>query len=95
MKSFGSVRSAAESARKSLSHVDICIMNAGIMLVPLELIDGIESMQYVNHFSHFLFLKEIYPLLEAAPGRPRVVSLSSMAHAMGDGNVSSVQNFKK
>ena len=50
-------------------------------------------MQYVNHFSHFLFLKEVYPLLEAAQGRPRVVSFSSTAHGMGDGNVSYGDKF--
>ena len=88
LKSFDSVRQAAAETKKTLSHIDICILNAGIMLVPVELIDGIESEQYVNHFSHFLLLAQLYPLLQAAPGRPRVVSLSSAAHAAGDGNVS-------
>ena len=88
LKSFDSVRQAAAETKKTLDHIDICILNAGIMLVPVELIDGIESEQYVNHFSHFLLLAQLYPLLQAAPTRPRVVSLSSAAHGAGDGNVS-------
>jgi len=86
LKSFDSVRQAAAETKKALDHIDICILNAGIMLVPVELIDGIESEQYVNHFSHFLLLAQLYPLLQAAPARPRVVSLSSAAHGAGDGN---------
>lgn len=60
------------------------------MLVPVKLIEGIESQQYVNHFSQFLLLAELYPLLQKTQGRPRVVSLSSMAHEAADGNVSLV-----
>ena len=88
LKSFASVREAASTTKEKIKSLDICVLNAGIMLVPTELIDGIESEQYVNHFSHFLLLAELYPLLKAAEGRPRVVSLSSAAHAAADGNVS-------
>ena len=88
MESFDSVRKAATEVKEKLSCLDICILNAGIMLVPVKLIDGIESQQYVNHFSQFLLLAELYPLLKKAKGRPRVVSLSSMAHEAADGNVS-------
>ena len=88
MESFDSVRKAATEVKEKLSCLDICILNAGIMLVPVKLIDGIESQQYVNHFSQFLLLAELYPLLQKAKGRARVVSLSSMAHEAADGNVS-------
>ena len=87
LASFDSVRKAASLVKEKLSCLDICILNAGIMLVPVKLIEGIESQQYVNHFSQFLLLAELYPLLQKAQGRPRVVSLSSMAHEGADGNV--------
>merc|ERR1712062_130634 len=87
LSSFDSVRSAAETITRNKSKIDICILNAGIMKVPLKLCEGFESEQCVNHFSHFLFLSKIMPLIQNAEGKPRVISLSSAAHAWADDNI--------
>jgi len=85
LASFDSVRAASDELEKRLSHIDIAILNAGIMRTPLKLSEGIEMHQKVNHFSHFLLLNRIMDLLEKAEGRPRVISVSSMAHTYGNG----------
>jgi len=83
LKSFDSVKTASEELRKTVDHIDILILNAGIMKVPLEICEGLESQQCTNHFSHFLFLNLVFDLVKNASGKPRVISVSSMAHQMG------------
>ena len=70
LKSFESVRAAAAEVNK-LEQIDIAILNAGIMKVPLELAENMESQQTVNHFSHFLFLNLIYSNIEKCKGTVR------------------------
>jgi NAD(P)-dependent dehydrogenase (short-subunit alcohol dehydrogenase family) len=82
LKSFDSVKTASEALRNTVNHVDILILNAGIMKVPLEICEGLESQQCTNHFSHFLFLNLVFDLVKNAEGKPRVISVSSMAHQM-------------
>jgi NAD(P)-dependent dehydrogenase (short-subunit alcohol dehydrogenase family) len=68
LKSLESVRTAAAEVLSKVEKIDICLLNAGIMRVPLELIRGIESQQFVNHFSHFLLLNLLYPKIESLEG---------------------------
>lgn len=85
LESFESVRKAADTLHSQLSHIDICILNAGVMRAPLRLSEQIELHQKVNHFSHFLLLNSIMDLIDNAPSRPRVISVSSRAHLRGNG----------
>ena len=84
--SFESVRQGAEKLRALVTHLDICVLNAGIMRTPLRISENLEIHQKVNHFSQFLLLNEIMDLIEKSPNRPRVISVSSMAHTMGEKN---------
>jgi NAD(P)-dependent dehydrogenase (short-subunit alcohol dehydrogenase family) len=68
LKSFESVRKAAEEVNKKCAKIDICILNAGIMKVPFELVEKIEIHSAVNHFSHFLFLNLVYEKIRAVNG---------------------------
>jgi len=45
LKSFSSVREAASEVRSKTKSIDVLILNAGIAVTDLELIDGIESIQ--------------------------------------------------
>ena len=94
LTSFPSVRQGAEKLRALISHVDICILNAGIMKVPLKISENLELHQKVNYFSQFLLLNEIMDLIEKAPNRPRVISLSSGAHIFGDGKMKYWRTFE-
>ena len=69
-----------------MENIDICILNAGIMKVPLKISEKLELQQKVNHFSHFVFLNEIMDLIEKSSGRPRIISVSSMAHGFAKGD---------
>ena len=68
-------------ARQSL---DLLINNAGVMALPRRQItaDGFEMQFGTNHLGHFALTARLMPLLRQA-GRPRVVSVSSLAHRTG------------
>ena len=93
-KSFESVRNAAEELHTKMENIDICILNAGIMKVPLKISENLELQQKVNHFSHFVFLNGVMDLIEKSSGRPRIVSVSSMAHGFAKGNFDYWRTFE-
>ena len=68
-------------ARQSL---DLLINNAGVMALPRRqtTADGFEMQFGTNHLGHFALTARLLPLLRRA-SRPRVVSLSSLAHRTG------------
>lgn len=85
LTSFASVRGAAEQvvAECSATGVDVLCNNAGIMATEDEAtIDGCDMQMQVNHLSHFLLTRELWPLLQRAAdvkGEARVVNHSSAA----------------
>ncbi len=84
LNSLASVKSFADEFAKKFERLDLLINNAGIMMTPFaKTEDGFESQFGVNHLGHFLLTGLLLPLLEK-PDRPRVVSLSSMAHRHGN-----------
>lgn len=86
LMSLRSVRAFANEFKSRYSHLHVLLNNAGIMRVPFKLTeDGIESQQATNHFGHFALTGLLLDVLRATPGA-RVVSVSSMAHRMGDMN---------
>lgn len=77
---FETVVNAAKKVRASADHLDMLILNAGIMALPaLERVDGIEKQFVVNHLGHFLLTDRLRDLVVAAP-QGRVVVVSSSAH---------------
>ncbi|KAE8234581.1 hypothetical protein CF326_g371 [Tilletia indica] len=82
---LAAVRQAADDFKAREERLDICVMNAGIMACPKSITkDGWELQFQANYLGHFLFAKELLPVLEAgsaASGHPsRVISLTSIGH---------------
>jgi NAD(P)-dependent dehydrogenase (short-subunit alcohol dehydrogenase family) len=63
------------------------------MKVPFKLSEGFELQQKVNHFSHFVFLNSVMNLIEKSD-KARIISLSSMAHKMGNGKFQYWRTFE-
>lgn len=88
------MRNAAKELHSKMQNIDICILNAGIMRVPLQISDHLELQQKVNHFSHFILLNDLIDLIEKSPGRPRIISVSSDAHKFAKGKSEYWRTFK-
>ncbi|CAF1122101.1 unnamed protein product, partial [Brachionus calyciflorus] len=89
-----SLESVNELVKRYLAKdrpLNILINNAGIMACPLSYTkDGFELQLGTNHIGHFVLTLGLIPALKRAAelsGRKsRVISLSSIAHAMSDFN---------
>jgi NAD(P)-dependent dehydrogenase (short-subunit alcohol dehydrogenase family) len=91
--SFDSVREFAKQFLSKNLPLNILINNAGIMAVPLNMIEGYESQLATNHFGHWLLTTLLLPAL--IQGKPsRVVSVSSCAHKRLGVNFDDI-NFEK
>jgi NAD(P)-dependent dehydrogenase (short-subunit alcohol dehydrogenase family) len=76
-------------------HVDLLINNAGVMAPPRRLTkDGFESQFGTNHLGHFALTGLLLGQLLAAPD-PRVVTLSSGAHRIGQINFDDLQGERR
>ena len=74
-------------------NLDILVNNAGVMIPPKsETKDGFELQIGTNHLGHFALTGKLFPLLKGTPGS-RVVTVSSIAHNMGDINLEDL-NYK-
>ena len=83
LSSLESVRECAEELNGKLKKIDILINNAGLMACPLtKTNDGFELQFATNHLGHFLLTLELLPLIRKGE-KPRVVTVSSMAHKFG------------
>jgi hypothetical protein len=93
---LGSVRRVAEELVDSLARLDLLINNAGVMALPRRTTsDGFELQFGTNHLGHFALTGLLLPVLlrggvpahngvdAAAPGPPRVVTVSSTLHRRG------------
>lgn len=82
---FDSVRKAAAIVNDSVSKLDICINNAGIMAV-LEYKtnkSGIESQFATNHLGHFLLTSLVFDKVKAAGKNARIINLTSDGYTIG------------
>jgi NAD(P)-dependent dehydrogenase (short-subunit alcohol dehydrogenase family) len=73
--------------------LDLLINNAGVM-APLRrttTADGFELQMGTNHLAHFALTGRLLPALLGAP-RPRVVTVSSVAHTGGQINLDDLQS---
>jgi NAD(P)-dependent dehydrogenase (short-subunit alcohol dehydrogenase family) len=75
-------RMAADLAAR-LPRLDVSINNAGVYMTGRQVSkDGFEMTLAVNHIAHFLLTALLLPLLKQS-SRPRVVTVSSVAHQSG------------
>jgi NAD(P)-dependent dehydrogenase (short-subunit alcohol dehydrogenase family) len=81
---LGSVRQFAQEVSARFQTIDLLINNAGIMGIPERLpsVDGYETQFATNHLGHFALTALLMPNLLNSPS-PRVVTVSSLAHARG------------
>jgi len=93
---LSSVRGVAAELTGSLRRLDVLVNNAGVMAIPRRTTtDGFEAQFGTNHLGHFALTGLLLPLLlrggvpvwtsgdGAAPGPPRVVTVSSTMHRTG------------
>lgn len=92
---LSNVEAFATRLKKSHQHVDILINNAGVMIPPHSTTkDGFELQIGTNHFGHFALTSHMMPLLSAAE-KPRIVTLSSIAHWSGVIDLEDINGEKK
>ena len=84
LSSLASVAACADRLSRTLPRIDLLINNAGVMAIPARHVtaDGFEMQLGANYLGHFALTLRLLPRLLAAP-RPRVVTLSSLAHRSG------------
>jgi NAD(P)-dependent dehydrogenase (short-subunit alcohol dehydrogenase family) len=89
---LGSLTSIASFAERWTGALDLLVNNAGVMTPPRyrETEDGFELQFGTNHLGHYALTGRLLPALLSAP-KPRVVTVSSLAHGEGresvlDGN---------
>jgi NAD(P)-dependent dehydrogenase (short-subunit alcohol dehydrogenase family) len=89
LASLQSVRQFAQREVARQRPIHILINNAGVMAPPkrLESADGFELQFGTNVLGHFALTALLMPALELAaresPDRPRIVTISSIAHKQG------------
>lgn len=85
LASLRSVEDFAKRFEDTYGRCDRLMNNAGVMALPKRTVtvDGLETQMGVNHFGHFHLTNLMMPAIRAAPGRKRIVVLSSVAHEFG------------
>ena len=67
LQDFESVQAAAALIKKKYEAIDVLCCNAGVMaLDDYATKDGYDVQMQTNHLSHFLLIKELFPLLQRA-----------------------------
>lgn len=83
---LNSVTRFTDEYKKSYSHLDLLINNAGIMIPPYSKTkDGFEMQFGTNHLGHFALTGLLLNLLLQTP-KSRIVNVSSGAHKWGNLN---------
>ena len=83
LASLASVGAFAGRFAAAHASLDLLVNNAGVMMPPARHVtaDGFELQFGTNYLGHFALTAHLLPLLRAGD-RPRVVSLSSIAHKL-------------
>lgn len=81
---FASVRACAQHLLDTLPHIDVLLLNAGVMFHRRErTADALDLTLQTNFYGHFLLARLLQPRLDAAPAA-RVVAVSSVTHWLAD-----------
>ena len=93
---LASIAALAERMKSSHRALDILVNNAGVMSPPERKTsaDGFELQFGTNHLGHFALTAHLLPLLRAAQ-KPRVTTVSSGMHRIGQINFDDLQFEKK
>ncbi len=88
-----SIGAFSERLRAQRTNLDILINNAAVMNPPQRKItkDGFELQMGTNYLGHFALTAQLLPLLKKGI-KPRVVTLSSLAHLQGAVNFDDLQS---
>lgn len=79
LSSFQSIYKFTKLFKTKYNHLDILILNAGVMGCPYSLTkDGYELQFGTNHLGHFFLVEELLTLL--IQSKSRVITVSSIAH---------------
>ena len=90
-----SIRDFAAALHSEYTSLDVLLNNAGVMAPPLTRTrEGFELQIGTNHLGHFALTGLLLDLLSAAPAG-RVVTVSSIAHRMGNLRFEDMQWQKK
>jgi len=84
LSSLQSVHDFAAAFSQKYSSLDYLVLNAGVMALPKFTTskDGIEMQFAVNHVAQQYLTQLLTPILAEQEGTPRIISLSSCAHAI-------------
>lgn len=88
-----SIKAFGERMKEQRKSLDILINNAAVMNPPQRKItkDGFELQIGTNYLGHFALTAHLLPLLQKG-NKPRVVTLSSVAHLSGAINFNDLQS---
>ena len=88
-----SIKAFGERIRAQRKSLDILINNAAVMNPPQRKVtkDGFELQMGTNYFGHFALTAQLLPLLQKG-NKPRVVTMSSVAHLSGVINFDDLQS---
>ncbi|MFJ8802673.1 oxidoreductase [Streptomyces sp. NPDC102487] len=90
-----SVREFAATVSRTYGRLDLLVNNAGVMaLPPGRTADGFETQFGVNHLGHFALTGLLHPLLADTPGA-RIVTVSSMVHALSNIDLDDLNNDRQ
>jgi NAD(P)-dependent dehydrogenase (short-subunit alcohol dehydrogenase family) len=99
LASLASIRAFASRELAQQRPLHTLINNAGVMAPPkrLETVDGFEIQFGTNVLGHFALTGLLMPLLEqaVASGRPRIVTVASIAHKRGHLNFADLQSTRR
>jgi NAD(P)-dependent dehydrogenase (short-subunit alcohol dehydrogenase family) len=83
LANLATVHRFAEALRSRLDVLDLLVNNAGVGSAALRrTVDGFELVFGTNHLGHFALTGLLLPTMIASP-KARVVTVTSLAHAMG------------
>lgn len=89
------VRECVAAFKKNYKNLDILINNAGVCLPERRITgDGMEESFEINHLSHFMLSNLLVEILRKSDD-PRIINVSSAAHASGKFDPENLQSEQK
>lgn len=94
LTSIKQVKECAEAFKNKYQNLDVLINNAGVCLPERRITpDGMEESFQINHLSHFILTNLLIDYLKYSDD-PRIINVSSAAHAAGRFDPDNLQSEK-